>query len=143
MILNHARAEMLQVLDDADPHMELSPGWRLREVLAHIAGWDAVIAACLQAHADGEAYTPVDFPGTDAFNRQSLEARSQLSYEQVAADWKQQRENLVAVLRAIPPEKFEQPLVFPWGQVGAIEDVLRGFASHERRHTGEFVQKSS
>ena len=37
-------------------------------------------------------------------------------------------------------DKFEEPALFPWGQVGTVEDILRGFAAHERRHAEEIAK---
>ena len=136
-ILTLARAEMRQVVGPIDADQEIYPAWKIREVLAHIAGWDETITATLEAHAAGEQYTPANFPDVDEFNRGAIEARATLSLEQVTADWQTQRERLLTVLCEMPPERFEQPTLFPWGQVGTVEDVLRGFAAHERRHATE------
>lgn len=138
-ILTLSRREIRQAIDQIDPTSQIYPGWQLRELLAHIAGWDQLLAKCLSAHANGERFSRPGFPETDEFNRQSIEARADLSTEQVSADWETRREELIAVLGAMPPERFEQPLIFPWGQVGTVEDILRGFASHERRHAEEMV----
>jgi DNA repair protein RadC len=141
-ILSISRAEMRQALSMIDPAQESTSSWQPRELLAHIAGWDQLLTACLQAHASGETYTPTSLPDTDEFNRQSLKVRADFSSEQVTADWETRRQALVTVLQSMPPERFEVPLLFPWGQVGTIEDVLRGFAAHERRHAAELVKNA-
>jgi hypothetical protein len=138
-ILTLAQTEMRQAADQISPEREISPGWQIREVLAHIAGWDELLASVLDAHGAGKQYSQGEFPDTDSFNQQSLEARAGLSLEQVTTDWEACRESLIGVLQEMAPERFEQPVLFPWGQVGTVEDILRGFAAHERRHAGEIL----
>lgn len=138
-ILTLARAEMRQAVDQTHAAQGIYPDWGLCEVLAHITGWDEVLIACLEAHAEGRFFNPPDFPETDLFNQKSLEDRRGLSLEAITEDWDSRRLQLISLLQRMPAERFNQPAVFPWGQVGTIEDVLRGFAAHERRHAGEII----
>jgi hypothetical protein len=136
LILNHSREEMLKTIRLVDPAMEIYPSWKLKELLAHLSGWDQCIADALAAHSTGAATSAVIID-PDTFNRQSVAARGDLFYEQVFTDWQSQRKNLIQVIEHLPEEKFQAPAMFPWGQVGAVEDIVRGFAAHERRHAEE------
>jgi hypothetical protein len=137
LILNHSREGMLKVVDMVEPNQQIYPSWKIKEVLAHMAGWDECIAAALEAHSRGETPTSAGIHEPDIFNQQAVRAREALSPEQVAADWEAQRQNLIRVIEQMPEESFQAPALFPWGQVGAVEDVVRGFAAHERRHAEE------
>jgi hypothetical protein len=137
LILNHSRKEMLKVLEHVDADLQISPDWTVKEVLAHLSGWDACIAASLEAHSRGERSSSESSLEPDDFNQESVAAREDLSFEQVVEDWEAQRQNLNSVIVEMAEEKFQAPAVFPWGQVGAVEDIVRGFAAHERRHAEE------
>ena len=137
LILNHSREEMRKVVDLVDPEQQIYPSWKIKEVLAHMAGWDACVAASLEAHSRGLAHTEESALEPDVFNHRSVIDRDGLSYDQVVEDWQAQRQNLTRVIEKLTEENFQAPAMFPWGQVGAVEDVVRGFAAHERRHAEE------
>lgn len=41
---------MRTAIEGLDLHVEIYPGWTLKEVLAHITGWDDAAIASLHAH---------------------------------------------------------------------------------------------
>jgi hypothetical protein len=137
LILNHSRGEMLKVLEQVNSDQQIYPDWKVKEILSHLSGWDACIAAALEAHSRGETTTGDLALEPDALNRQSVTARHGLTFEEVIEDWGAQRKNLARVIEEMTEEKFQAPAMFPWGQVGAVEDIVRGFAAHERRHAEE------
>lgn len=136
LILNHSRKEMQNAIELVDPTLEIYPSWKLKELIAHLSGWDQCVAEALESHLRGTSTSMVVLD-TDTFNQQSVAARESLSYQQARADWDAQRQNLLQVIEQITEEKFQAPAMFPWGQVGAVEDIVRGFAAHERRHAEE------
>ena len=139
-ILNLARTELSNHLIEVDPNKGEVPYWKLPAGLVHLTGWDEVLCKTLEAHSKGERFSPEDFPDIDEFNQQSLDSHQGISVKQAFADLEQQREKLITILGAMPDDKFEQPAIFPWGQVGTVEDILRGFAAHERRHAEEIAK---
>ena len=56
--LDEARAKMRAVLEGIDTRVEIYPTWTIKEVLAHIAGWDDVSASSLRLHAGGPGEAP-------------------------------------------------------------------------------------
>ena len=48
--LDEARQRMRTAIEGLDLHVEIYPGWTLKEVLAHITGWDDAAIASLHAH---------------------------------------------------------------------------------------------
>lgn len=140
LILNHSREEMLNAIQQVDHDQQVYPQWKIKEVLAHLSGWDQCIADSLIAHASGEAEFPEILIDPDSFNQQSLAKREALALEDVITDWQKSRQELYRVIEGLPEEKFEAPAKFPWGQVGAVEDTVRGFAAHERRHAADILK---
>ena len=135
--LDSARDTMRAVLAMIDPDRHIYPPWTIKHVLAHIAGWDEATAASLRAHIKGDDPGTPAARGIDHYNAQCVAKREALSYEQVVKEWEQAREQLKAVLRELPPEKFAEPLLFPWGQTGNVTLIVLILAHHEAQHAEE------
>jgi len=132
--LDEARANLQAVLANLDPQTEIYPSWKLKELLAHLSGWDEATIASLQTHiGGGEPLTPAA-RGIDFYNAESVDTRESLSYEQVVKEWKVTRDRLKATILDIPPDKFEQPLVYSWGPRGSVVKLVAVFVHHEREH---------
>jgi hypothetical protein len=135
--LDDARAAMQALIDEIDHEMELYPGWTIKHVLAHIAGWDDMMVELLEAHTKGEEHTTMMFRSIDEYNANSVETRQGLNYRQVHAEWQQVRDKVKALIQALPAEKLAGQLLFPWGQRGTVADAVAIFAPHEIEHVQE------
>ena len=138
--LDQARAELLAASDGIDPHAEIYPGWTLKELFAHLAGWDDAVASSLRAHAGGrEPATPATL-GINAYNAESVETRESLSYEQTVKECEAAREQLKAALNDLPSKKFDEPIILPWGGTSYVKKLIRVFVHHDREeHAPELV----
>jgi hypothetical protein len=135
--LDGARETMRTLLHDLDPQMEIYPTWTIKEVLAHIAGWDDATTSSLRAHAGGDEPATPALEGINAYNAETVSTRQALSYEQVVREWEFSRKELKAAIGEMPEEKLQEPLLLPWGGRGTIDLVVATFAEHEREHAGE------
>ena len=109
--LDGAREKMQAALDGADVQREVCPNWTIKQVLAHITGWDEVCIPWLRAHAKGESPGTPTARGIDAFNAKSVAAREALSYDQVLQEWESVREGFKVALGEVPSEKFDEPML--------------------------------
>lgn len=135
--LDDARAELLAVLAGIDTQTEIYPTWKLKELLAHLSGWDEATIASLQIHIDGgEPLTPAA-RGIDFYNAESVATREALSYEQVAKELTATRDRLKEIILNMSPDKFEQPMIFAWGPKGLVPRLVAVFVHHERAHAKE------
>jgi hypothetical protein len=114
---------------------EVYPDWTLKELLAHIAGWDVVVLDILQAHARSEAPTPLAAKSINAYNELMVERRSRLNYEQVLAEFRQRRAEVLETLDTMPQERFDAPVQYPWGGEGTLPEMVAIFSEHEAEHT--------
>lgn len=138
--LDKARAAMRAALVDIDTAMPVYPGWTIKHVLAHITGWDDATIAALRAHAGGdEPGTPAN-RGIDHYNAQSVAERAPLPYDRIVQEWELAREQLKTVLRDLPLEKFEEPLLFPWGATGTVAQIVGIMIHHEIEHAEEITE---
>ena len=138
--LDAARVKMRAELADIDQQVEIYPGWTIKHVLAHIAGWDDATIASLRAHAGGEEPGTPATEGIDAYNEASVATRDPLSYDRIAKEWELARDQLKAAIKDMPPEKFDEPLLFPWGETGTVAQIVGIFAHHENGHAEEIRQ---
>jgi hypothetical protein len=135
--LRAARQEMRAAASQIDRDREIYPGWTIKHVLAHIAGWDDAIIASLRAHAGGEEPGTPATEGINFYNAQSVATRQELDYEHIAREWEVSRNELEEVLREMPAARFEETLLFPWGETGTIAYLVHIFEHHEREHAQE------
>jgi hypothetical protein len=135
--LDHARAEIQSLIPRVSTQAEVYPGWTMRQVLAHIAGWDEATLAALRAHAGGrESGTPAA-RGITVYNAQSVETREALSFEQTRREFDFVREEVKQAIREMPEDRFQLMMILPWGGYGMIEDIVDIFAEHEEEHAAE------
>lgn len=138
--LDEAREKMRAVLADIDIQMEIYPGWTIKQVLAHIAGWDDATISSLRAHAGGDEPATPAVRGIDFYNAQSVATRDALSYDHVIKEWELARDQLKTAINEMPPERFKESLIFPWGETGSIAQLVAIFAAHEEEHAEEIQE---
>jgi len=122
---------------------ELYPGWTIRHVLAHMAGWDDATATSLKAYAEGNEYSVPAYRGIDEYNKQSVATREHLNYEQTRKEWELSREELKAVLRAMPDEKIAGEVLYPWGARGSVTALVEVLIHHDHDHADEIQRLMS
>ncbi len=132
--LQDARTEMLAVVNAIGQKTQVAPGWEIKELMAHIAGWDEVTLASLRAHRDGGLFEIPAFEGIDQFNEYSVAKRQNLKYEQVFKEWQTLRSELKRELRELPVERLKSEMRYPWGSQGSVVGLINIMAHHEREH---------
>ena len=135
--LADARAAMQAVVTRVDPHQEIYPTWTIKQVLAHIAGWDEAVSDSLQAYLENDESTIPAYRGVDDYNVRSVETRQTLSYEQVVREWEIERERLNKLLKSVPDDKVDGIFLLPWSTRGTIAEMLGVVVYHEKEHALE------
>jgi hypothetical protein len=125
------------LLDEIQTGAEVYAGWTIREVLAHLTGWDEAVAASLRAYAKGSEAAIAAYRGINDYNARSVETREGLNYEQTCREWELAREELKAALLALTDEQYAGELLYPWGQRGSVPGLVQIFIHHERDHADE------
>ncbi len=139
--LDHSRQLLRELLRDLETAhagtRELYPTWTIKELLAHVAGWDDACIASLQAHLQDHIPATPAAQGIDLYNGSTVAEREALSLEKVIQEWEHTREVFKQAIRDLPAEKLDQPFVFPWGPTGTLDVMVRIFAEHECEHAQE------
>ena len=138
--LDDARAMMRAVLNGIELSMEIYPGWTIKHVLAHIAGWDDATAVSFLAHTAGDEPGTPAARGIDHYNAESVATRETLDFERVHQEWELSRNELKKAISEMPDEKLSTPLILPWGPYGTVEQAVSIFAEHEEEHAKEIAR---
>jgi len=130
------REALKPLVAQAEAYMdkEIFRGWRLKELLAHMSGWDDAVLEALRAHKNDE---PIGMPasrGIDAYNAQTVSTRETLTFEHIRREWDRTHELIIQAIHDLPEEKVTTPLVFPWGDFGTVAYLVEIFVEHEEEH---------
>jgi hypothetical protein len=143
--LDHAHEQMRMLLRDLEAahaaSRELYPTWTVKELLAHVSGWDDACIASLQAYTRGDVPATPAARGIDLYNQSSVAEREALSLDHVIREWEQTREVFKQAIRDFAPEKVDEQFVFPWGPKGTLAKLVTVIAEHEEEHAEEIRKK--
>jgi uncharacterized damage-inducible protein DinB/predicted RNase H-like HicB family nuclease len=108
--------------------------WTLKDVLGHIADWEALGAIGLGQMAAGQAPYVEHVEDIDAWNAIHVEARRYQPWEQVWEDWRRARRALKETLAGMSQTNLEQTYPFPWGSEGTPYQWAAVYVDHDRTH---------
>lgn len=135
--LVESRQAMRHVVGMAQEEEEIYPPWTMREILAHISGWDDVTIAALSAHARGEVPLTPASRGIDYYNAQTVSTREGLDFDHILREWETTRQLLIELLVDYPLDRMEVSLAYPWGSKGSVAGIIHIMAEHEHEHAAE------
>lgn len=140
--LNQTHSAIRATLDGIDLEMRVYPdsGWRIRDIIGHIATWDRQVAKSLHAFRVGKEYAIPDLDET-AFNEQDVLEQQELTTKQVFEDWEQAREDFKEAVKDIPLDQFPGDLLYPWGdERGTVARLVEMMTEHDIEHRDEIVK---
>lgn len=134
-----AREEMMSCLEEIDRNRKIYPLWTVREVLAHISGWDDAIEETVRSFLTGQMVqiSPAAARGADVYNAETVHTREGLDYDHIYREFVGSRERVIALLKQFPPEKVEMVMPFTWGESGTLAALLGIFIAHEHEHAAD------
>jgi uncharacterized damage-inducible protein DinB len=135
--LNSTRKPLEEVIAQAPANKEIYKNWTVKQIMDHISGWDDVIIDALISHAKGEPITPTVSCGIDAYNAETTTSRQSLDLELTKREFQNTRLALIQALNDLPDKKFNQPLIFPWGEMGTVAYLVEIFIEHEEYHCAQ------
>ncbi len=135
--LEHSRQELADLIAGIPEDRFIYPAWRVKELLAHFAGWDDAVLIALRAFLNGQEPIVVAPRGADDYNARTVQERQSLPLAHIVSEWRLTRERLLNLVRKIPEDKLDAVVVYPWGEEGPLRDLLAGQAEHERYHSRE------
>jgi hypothetical protein len=139
-MLAHSRAKMVAQLDEIDKNREIYPLWTIREMLAHLSGWDDAVIAFIQSLREGEIPATPAARGIDAYNAETVATREGLDYDHIYREYIETRKILLKLLEGFPEDKITQEYILPWGDPGTLVDIVNIFAPHEEEHAEDVAK---
>jgi len=142
--LTEAHSAIRAILKGVDLEIRVytDTGWRIRDILGHIATWDRQVAKSLRAFLAGTEYALPDLDGDETkFNEQAVLEQRELSTQQIFVEWEQARDDFKEAIREISPDKFPGDLLYPWGdERGSIAHLVKYMIDHDDEHRDEIVK---
>ena len=141
-LLEETRRDTLIALEGVDDEMVVDPesGWRVKDIIGHLAAWDIEAVTALRAYGRGEVYLIPNYTTMDDFNARHIEKRKALLADQIRAEWETAHHDLKIALQEIPLDRFVVRMAYPWGGHGAISELVEIMAEHEREHCEDIAK---
>ncbi len=136
--LDEARDYLNAALAGIDAEMLIYPGWKKREFIAHIAGWEAMCYEAFRDHLAGLPRRSYPYATTDAANDYFVRIRQNLPLPDVMVEYEINRFAVRQFLTDIPAAEYDQPVTFLWYQE-TVEQFIRGAVKHERDHAADIL----
>jgi hypothetical protein len=115
-------------------------GWRVRDILGHIATWDREAARSLRAYRAGSEYIIPDFD-EDEYNHRAVSEQRKLSVGQILEEFEGAYNELRTAIQEMPDDRFPGDLLYPWGdERGDIATLVEYMIEHADEHNDEIKQ---
>ncbi len=138
--LDETRQTIEEILPTLPKDREIYPGWTIKEMLAHMTGWDDATIDSLRAHVvDRPPSVPV-IRSLDEYNLGTVSSRNDLDYDQVVKEWRLTRQVLRTIIEQMPADKFQPRLVVPWGEKTTVTFLVDMFREHEEEHIHDILE---
>ncbi len=138
--LDETRESIEKLLPEIDRAKEIYPGWTIKEMLAHMTGWDDATIDSLRAHVIDRPPSVPAIRSLDTYNASSVNSRENLDYDQVVREWRLTRQVLRTLIEQMPAEKFFEPVIVPWGGKNTVTYLVEMFRDHEDEHTHDLLE---
>lgn len=109
-------------------------GWRVKDIVAHIATWDAETLRSLYAHRRGSSYSIPNFVDTDDFNAFAAHARMDEPMERILADWDATVKWMNILVGTLTPDDLAAEMTYPSGRHGQVGALLQEIYEHRETH---------
>jgi len=141
-LLANAHSALRSTVEGIDTELRVhtDSGWRIRDIIGHIATWDREVVKSLSAFQARSEYSIPDLD-EDAFNQQAAVVQQELTAQQVFAEWEQAREDFKTAVQEIPLDQFPGDLLYPWGdERDSIAELVEYMIEHDAEHRDEIVK---
>lgn len=144
-VLKYGQLTLLGGLDGLPESKWEIPGvcgiWSVKQILAHLASFEAALADALQGFAGGGPTPTLDRFVSDnhGFNDDEVAARAALGPAETLAELVAEHERSLNFARQISPETFRAPGTIPWyGDEYSLDDLIVYINyGHKREHVAQ------
>ena len=108
--------------------------WTIKDVLGHIASWEEICLDPLRRYADGDPYSVEAVEDYLILNEELAARKQDIPLDVILDELDAIRQELVATASKLSAEQWEQRVLFPWGDEGAVAEMLDELYQHELEH---------
>jgi hypothetical protein len=125
----------VEMLAEIDPNAVVyaESGWTVKDIVAHVTAWEEEVARALAGYARGALYKIPNFD-LERYNAATYQARRGLPWEQVQAQWKTSRDQLIRITAQLPPAKLNDEMGYPSGRRGDCAALIQEVIEHGQEH---------
>lgn len=138
-VLAQSFERMLETLEQVDADLEIYPDWTVKEVVAHLIGWDTATTNSLSSFIQGGVPDVVSIHGVDAYNTEMIAQYAGLSLEQLVQEWQSERQRLLDTMTALEESQLKAKINFPWGGTDTVSRMLFFLSNHETKHMNDII----
>ncbi len=116
-------------------HAQVVGEWTIKDVLAHLADWEAHMLVWVAAGRSGD---PVEHPDPgltwkqlDEFNQRVYAAHCDQPLDEVLAYYHSAHEQFMAMVEAMPEDEMLKPGCYAFLGKSAVYDWLKQYAAHD------------
>lgn len=129
------------VLDEIDLELVVfkDTGWRVRDIVGHMATWDQEVAKSLRDYQAGSVYLIPDLDEEEVgYNQRAVDSQQALSNQEIMTEWEQAHDELKQAVQEIPVDRFPGDMLYPWGEErGSIATLVDYMIEHDVEHRDE------
>jgi uncharacterized damage-inducible protein DinB len=108
--------------------------WSVKDVLGHVAAWDAEFMRAIQQFLRGEPVAMLAIPDCDAWNAHEARLRWDKTLAEVTEELVATRRQLLGMVAGLPDEVLQRPGPHPYENRAFLLWLLNGPADHDREH---------
>jgi hypothetical protein len=138
--MDETRSRIESLLPGIDPKKEIYPNWTIKDMLAHMTGWDDATIDSLRSHVIDRPPSVPAIRSLDEYNALTVSSRKDLAYKQVLQEWRLTRQVLRTIIEQMPEDKFFGPVVVPWGEKATVTYLVNMFREHEEIHAQDIAK---
>lgn len=132
-----ARDELWAILAQLDDTIEIYPGWKKREFLTHVAGWEAMVFDVFYRFLSGQEPADYGYTDIDSANERFVRVRQSFTMEDAKLECEINRFAILTLIQTI--DDFDTVIPLPWGNE-TVAQFIRGAIDHERTHMADIVK---
>jgi hypothetical protein len=105
--------------------------WTIKDLLGHLATWEMTCVVPLRSYVAGGEFIPGTIPDHQVWNEAQARGWQVKSLAEILAEYQSIREEMVALVTALPEAQWEAKLPAPWGGKANVGELCNGLIWHE------------
>ena len=145
-LITETHSATRSMVEEVDPELRVygETGWRVRDIIGHIATWEREVTKSILAFVDGEEYATPNLNNIHEFNQTEVAKLEDLTAQQILDEWKDTNQDFKDAVSSIPLDMLPVHILFPWvDERGDIALLVKYVCNHDIEHREEIKEAIS